>query len=180
MRHHQFGSRTPHQTRISSLWRGGKNGFLIIEILVAIAVLGTALAAISGLAVFSLKNSRLISKTAQANALAQEAIEQVRNFRDQTFWQTNGLGVLDVNTDYHMEKTPATPPQWIFAAGSETAGQFTRKIVLTNVYRDADDNIAAAGVEDQNTRKTTATVSWLEGTQNHKVELTTYFTNWKQ
>ncbi|MBI4101712.1 MAG: hypothetical protein HY443_01985 [Candidatus Nealsonbacteria bacterium] len=159
---------------------GNKKGVSIIEILVAIVVIVVALTGLLGLASFSLRASGLIEQTTQANSLAQESLEALRNFRDGTYWDTDGLGPLSAGIDYHLQKT-GSPLEWQIIQGSEVVGIFTRKIVLNNVLRDASDNIVqSGGVNDPKTKKITATVSWQERGKNHQVELVAYLTAWKQ
>jgi type II secretory pathway pseudopilin PulG len=151
-------------------------GMSVIEILVAIFVLLVAFSGIAGLLAFSLQVSNLNKETIYANFLAQETLDATRNFRDGTSWATNGLGILTVGNPYHPAKTVDNPPKWSMVLGEEIIGNFTRKVVLENVNRDSNDNIVATdGTLDPLTKKAKVTVSW----KNKKVEITTYFTNWK-
>lgn len=152
-------------------------GISIIEILIVIAIIVIALTSLLEITTFSLKISTVMKKTNQANNLAQETIEAVRNFRDGTTWNTNGLGVLTTGASYHPQKSTDTPPKWLLVQGEETIGIFTRKVVFNNVMRDANDNIVeTGGINDPNTKKVTATVLWEE----KKVEIVTYLTDWQQ
>jgi len=153
-----------------------EKGVSIVEILVVIAVLLTAFVGILGLLSFSLQVSTLIKETTQANFLAQDAIEAIRNFRDGTTWDTDGLGTLTIGTEYHPGKTADLPPKWTMAAGQETINGFSRKIVFERVQRNVNDDIAeSGGINDPDTRKTTITISW----KDKEVEIITYFTNWR-
>lgn len=154
----------------------GKKGISIIEILVVVSVIIIALISIFGLVTFSLRTSTLMKETVQANNLAQETIEAVRNFRDGTNWETNGLGALAVSTAYHPVKSGDVPPKWQLVLGEETVGGFTRKVVFDQVYRDANDNIVVTGgTLDSHTRKVTTTISW----RDREVKIITYLTNWR-
>ncbi|MBZ9572045.1 prepilin-type N-terminal cleavage/methylation domain-containing protein [Patescibacteria group bacterium] len=157
-------------------WKNNKKGISIIEILIVIAIIVIAFASLLGVATFSLRVSTLIKETNQANVLAQETIEVVRNFRDGTDWNINGLGTLTVENTYHLEKTADIPPQWNLVLGEETINGFVRKVIFSDVQRDANDNIVeTGGTNDPNTKKVTATVSW----RDKKVEIVTYLTNWR-
>lgn len=157
-----------------------KRGFSIVEILVAVFIIAIALTGLSGLSSFSLRASLLSKQTAQANSVAQETLESLRNFRDGTYWSANGLGALAVGVDYYPQKT-GSPAKWQLVQGTETTGIFTRKIILSNVQRDANDNIVGSGgISDPQTKKVVAAVSWQERGKSHEVELTTYLTDWKQ
>ena len=150
-------------------------GFSIIEILVALFVIAVALSALLGLAAFSLKITNTLRETQQAGNFAQELMEITRNFRDGTSWAANGLGTLSVGSAYHPQQS-GSPAVWQFSPGQETEGIFSRKIVFDNIFRDADDNITLSGGSlDNNTKKATVTVWW----KDKKIELVSYFTNWK-
>jgi len=152
-----------------------KKGISIIEILIVISIILVALTSLLGIATFSLRISTLIKETTKANNLAQEVIEAVRNFRDGTDWNINGLGVLTSGVSYFPQKTADNHPKWQMVQGEETVNGFTKKVVFEKVFRDADDNISSSGTEDPNTKKATISVSWKE----KKVAIVTYFTNWK-
>ena len=158
-----------------------EKGISIIELLTVIAIIMVALTSLLGVATFSLSRSILTKETIQANNLAQEAIEAVRNFRDGTAWDTNGLGVITGEAayyggSYYIQKTADIPPKWQLILGEETITNFTRKIVFLNAQRDTNDNIVeTGGTNDPNTKKVTVTVSW----KDKKVEIITYLTNWK-
>ena len=159
---------------------GNKKGISIIEILVVIAIIITALSSLLGLASFSLGVSTLIKQTNQGNLLSQEVMEAVRNFRDGTFWDVDGLGKLATSTDYYPQAT-SSPLKWQLVQGIENIDGFTRKVVFGNVQRDANFNIVeSGGTPDSDTKKVTVTVSWVERERTHQVEIVTYLTNWRQ
>ncbi len=142
--------------------------------------MGVTLVSFFSLIGFSLKVAGLVSQTTRANALAQETMEVVRDFRDQTNWQVNGLGILSVGISYRPEKTGTVPPRWDLILGQEAIDIFTRRVIFEKVYRDANDNIVAVGAEDPETKKAKVTVSWQERGNVHQVELVSYFTNWQK
>jgi len=150
-----------------------KKGVSIIELLVVAAIVTIGLVGLLSVTVSSLKFSRQIKETEQAKALAEEALEAVRNFRDGTTWGT-GLGALNLDVAYHPEKI-GTPLRWNLVSGQETINGFTRQVVIKEVFRDASSNIAPSGLVDANTKMIVATVSW--GTKT--VEISTYLTNWQ-
>jgi len=155
-------------------------GILIIEILISIAIITIALVSLLSLVVFSLKASTITKQTLQANNLAQEAMEAVRDFRDGTDWYDNGLGDKPSGSGnpYWPElDILSNPSKWILSSGSETIDGFTRKIVLEEVSRslgDIEDPYNGLN-DDPDTRKVTVTVSW----EDKEVEIITYFTNWR-
>ena len=161
-------------------WKDNK-GISVVEILAVVAVIAIALTSLLGLASFSLGVSNLLKQTTRANFIAQETVEAVRNFRDGTTWDTDGLGTLTTEVAYYPKKSTDTPPKWQIIQGEEQINGFTRKVVFNNVQRDGSDNIVeSGGTNELDTKKITATVSWKERGRAHKVELVTYLTNWKQ
>jgi len=145
-----------------------KKGIAVVEILIVIGIIAISISSLLGVAVFSLKLSASIKETTTADALAQEMVEAVRNFRDGTDWDIGGLGVLNTGDAYYPKKSEETPPAWMLVGGEEAINGFVRKVVFERVSRDGSD--------DPDTRKVIATVSW----ENKKVEIITYFTNWRQ
>ena len=153
-----------------------EKGSLIVEILVVIAIIAFAFAGLFGLVIFSLDASHLSSQNTQAKALVQEEIEALRNFRDGTTWSQNGLGVLTTGQNYYLQ---ASGGRWQLALGQETIGNFTRKIIFSDVQRDVNSNIVSnGGVNDPETKKAGVSVSWTEKGRPHQISISTYFTNW--
>lgn len=157
-----------------------KKGIAVIEILIIIVIITTALTALLGLVAFSLRASVLIKETTQAKNIAEGIIEQTRNFRDGTIWDTDGLGVLSTGIIYHIEKTTDdAPPKWQIVAGEETIDGFTRKVIFGEVQRDEDYNIVESeGTVDYDTKKITASVSWQTKGKTRQIEIITFLTNW--
>ena len=157
-----------------------KKGFYLIEILVAVAIISSSLISILGLTSFCLRVTSIINQTNKANNMAQEIMEQIRNFRDVTSWSTDGLGTLTPNIDYYVQKS-GTPATWQLTQGTETVNGFTRKAAFEDVIRDLNDNIVeSGGVNDPNTKKITVTVTWQERGNDRQIELLSYFTNWRR
>lgn len=153
-------------------------GISIIEILIVVAIIVIALTGLAGLVAYSLKISISIRETTQANFLSQETMEAVRNFRDGTNWNSNGLGTLTTGVNYYPQKSADIPPKWALVQGQDTINGFVRKVIFEKVSRDINDNIEQTynpANDDPNTRKVTVTVSW----QAKEVKLVTYLTSWK-
>lgn len=92
----------------------------------------------------------------QSSFLLEEGAEAVKILRD-TGWNS-GIGSLSVGADYYFAYDGTT---WVSAAANVYVdGIFERKFVLNNVYRDANDDIAAIGTLDGGTKKATVSVSW--------------------
>jgi type II secretory pathway pseudopilin PulG len=159
-------------------------GVSVIEVLIVVAFIAISFVSLLGLVGYSLEVSNLSKKTLQANNLAQEAMEALRNFRDDKDWSTQGLGVLigseATNSGPWKVKvdTGSSPSRWALEGGAETIDSFSRQIFLEKVSRDANKNIEQVyfpGRDDPDTRKARTIVSW----EGKEVELIYYLTNWK-
>lgn len=153
---------------------------MLVELLIVIAIITTSLVYLLGLINFSLRIAGEKKRLYQANFIAQEAMEGVRNFRDGTSWDVDGLGTLAVSTPYHVEKT-GSPPRWTLSAGEQTTDGFTQRVIFDEVQRDGNDNIVeSGGVVDASTTEVTMTISWLERGESRQIELVNFFTNWRK
>ena len=179
------------------------NGFIFVEILIAVSLIGIVFITLIGIAFSVLKISDSIKITNQMDFLARESLESVRSFRDTTTWSVDGLGSLlsygDSNP-YHLEvDEAANPPKLKLVLGSETIGNFTRSVIFDKVSRDLNGGIvlipakkwnelygakivfAASCVQvglcsdDPNTRKITVKIVYYEKTY----QVITYLTNWQ-
>src|SRR3989338_1191839 len=144
-------------------------GQLLVEAVLAIALLGV-LAGIIGMAVnVSTQSNKASGKRSVAVALAQEAVEAVRAIKDNNDTSSRGwnkIYELNEGTDYKTVK-PAT--LWVLQ--SESGGEtitidgvdYKRKINFDmDIPRDLPNgggNINAAGTADKSTIKATITVT---------------------
>ena len=153
------------------------NGFLLIEIIIAIALISIVFITLLGVGVLTMNISSSIQKQTQADSLIKEEFEAVRNFRDGTTWATNGLGIVNTDTGnpYHLVNSAN---KWTLVAGAETTGIFTRQVVFDKVSRDpTTQNIETtynSSHNDADTRKITVTISWTGKT----LQGVSYLTNW--
>ncbi len=67
-----------------------KKGFTLVEMLIAVLIFTVSLSALMSISAKGLKNSRDVQKQITANYLALEAIEIVRNIRDDAFLRSFG------------------------------------------------------------------------------------------
>jgi len=159
---------------------GNKKSFLVIEITIIIAIAALALSSLLQLTSFSMSAANLLSQTSRAEELLQETMESVRNFRDGTVWNSNGLGTLLISSDYFPQKS-GSPQVWQMTPGIETMGIYQRKVIFEQVLRDASSNIVqSGGIIDPNTKKIRAIISWTEKGRNHSLEIAAYLTNWRK
>ncbi|OHA66409.1 MAG: hypothetical protein A3D64_01970 [Candidatus Wildermuthbacteria bacterium RIFCSPHIGHO2_02_FULL_49_9] len=162
-------------------------GISIIELLIVIVIIGVGIAALLSFGTFTLRTALLHKQTLQASFLVKEAVESLRNYRDNTGWddddpadQYDGLGTVPTAVPLHLELSLDSPPRWQLLSGAETIGIFERKVILEPVERDLSDNIVeAGGVLDSQTKKATVRVLWTERNLARQIETITYFTNWR-
>lgn len=161
-------------------WSGNKTlekGFLLIEIIIAIAVISFAMVALLGMGSVSISTATLVQKTTQADDLIKEELEAVRNYRDGTTWSSNGIGILSTGSSnkYHASISSG---KWVMNSGTETTGVFTRYVYFDTVSRDPTTNniesVYNSAHNDSKTRKVTAIVSW----NGHTWTVVTYLTDW--
>lgn len=149
-----------------------QRGFGIIEIIVAVSifVIIAATGTITVLHAFSV--NRLGDEETEATLFAQEGIEAVRSIKNQD-WNNLTTGIYGLSN---------LSDSWVFSGLSNTAGKFTREVVVSEVQRDGSgDIVESAGVVDDDTRRITSTVTWnFSPARSNLVELATYLTNFKK
>lgn len=149
-----------------------KKGIGAVEIVIGAAIISLVLLSVGVAFNNSLKASRAIGKRAAANFLAQEGVEALRMLRDND-WQ-NISGLSDGNNYYFSWSggSWSTSTQNVFIDGT-----FERKFTVLNAYRDGNDDIAASGTLDNNTKKVTVSVSWREGLSTTTESISAYLVN---
>jgi len=154
-------------------------GFSVIEILISVSLIVIAFITFLSIISLSLKSTRFAENVNKADFLARELIEAARSFRQGTGWDSNGLGVLDTDTDYYFSLTGSNPPDWVINPGQENIGIFTRSIVFEKVSRDPItkeiQQTYNVSNDDPDTRKVIVRVFF----DSKIIELTTYLTNWQ-
>ncbi|MEK7129940.1 MAG: prepilin-type N-terminal cleavage/methylation domain-containing protein [Patescibacteria group bacterium] len=127
-------------------------GQSLVELLVAIAVAAVMLPAIITGVVASREGKIQQRERLSATALLREGEEAVRTVREGS-WTA-----FAVNGTFHPVVSGGT---WILASGSETVDQFTRSIVISDVYRDALGAVTSSGgTMDPSTKQVVTTVAW--------------------
>ena len=150
------------------------NGFGIVEIIVAIAVISLTFLSIYQLLLTSARLMNDDTRRIEALYLAQEGIEVVRLLRNQS-WSSGIAPVIPETLYYPMLENNA----WTLSRSDPGPqnGRFTRTIMLHTAYRDSNDTLSESGTEDPDTRKVTVTVTWQEREQARSVTLETYLAN---
>lgn len=128
-----------------------KNGQSLVELLLTIAIVSIILPGLlTGF--FATRGGRATQDQRQhATAYLYEAQEAIRVIN------ANGWTNLS-NGTYHLVFSGNS---WSLAAGEELLeNNYTRKIIIEDVYRDGSGNIAQSGTLDPSIKLVTSTVSW--------------------
>jgi len=159
--------------------RNQNKGFTLMEVIIAIAIIITALISTIALISFSTTSIRLNKSKIIATGLAQEGLEIVKNIRDNNWlnyrrtvanWRI-GLETGDWRVQYNMgnllsfQSIPLKLDSnsfYQYNSGSNTP--FGRRINIEHIN---DDQI-----------KVTAVVTWIEGGRNQSVSAETRYYNW--
>ena len=150
-----------------------QSGFGIVEVLVASVIISLVLVGLHATTVQALRLVQQSTKRTQATFLVEETIEVLRSQRD-AGWASS-LGTLSSGTDYFLEFDGTA---WNTTTTNVFIDDlFERKFVIENVYRDANDDIAASGTLDPSTKKINVTVSWFSQTGTTTQNISTYITD---
>lgn len=119
-------------------------GIALLEVVFAIGIMTIVLGGLVALFQFFLSASTTNTEKIQAAYLLEEGAEVMRFLRDGD-WST--INNLLANTDYYISVSGGL---WVINTTATTTGnQFTRRIVLEDVYRKtADDTIVASTSPD--------------------------------
>lgn len=147
-------------------------GFSLVEVIIALTLFAILAAGVFDVVTNSYRNFYGTGDKQSIAEYAQEAIEVVRSIRDNS-WQTiENAATAGGNNGL----TKNVSGYWEFSGISNTFGELTRTVAISDVQRDDSDNIVASdGTNDPNTKKVIVTVS---GSGIDDYVLTTYITNW--
>ena len=150
---------------------GGRNGFTIIEVLLAMGLFVLVAGGGISAAVRAFSVNRLGEEESYAGYLASEGIEAVRAIAGRDYFNL-------VNGSYGLDSSTG---RWEFSGSSNTFGKFTRTIVVSNVYRDASKNIVVSGgTLDLFTKRVESRVDWnFSPGRTNTVSFKTYLTYWQ-
>ncbi|OGH16612.1 MAG: hypothetical protein A3C97_02575 [Candidatus Levybacteria bacterium RIFCSPHIGHO2_02_FULL_37_11] len=157
-----------------------KNGFSVIEVILAAALFMIIATGSITVILQGLDSNRLGEEQTVANQYATEGMEAVRSIKNQNFANlvnSAGTGVAQ------------SGGVWIFSGTNNTntfnpVGKYTRAIKVESVYRDAvppAGNIVTSGTLDPDTKKITSTVSWnFTPSRANSVQLISYLSDWRK
>lgn len=134
-----------------------EKGQSLVEMIVAIAVMMVVVVSLISVATTSLRNASFSRDQSLATKYAQDAIENVRAYRDQNPWRTFTSNCETILTGIVL------PSPFSFSPG------------LDCYVPGGVDNCSEA---EQNC-EVKVVVSWADAKGTHKSELTTRLTNWR-
>lgn len=144
-------------------------GFAIIEIILAVGLFTFIVGGAVGVVVQAFNVNRLGEEESSANSRALEGLEAARAIAGRSYLNlTNGPHGLTNQNSF-----------WEFSGSSESLGKFTRQIIASDVFRDANGEIIGSGGSlDPFTKRVEALVTWsFSPGRANSVSLKSYFTN---
>lgn len=150
-----------------------KKGIGLVEIVIGSAIfLAVVLAVVQTYNIyinFTLANEN----NTRASFLLEEGIETIIYLRDASW--TSNISPLTNGTTYYLyfdgsTWLSTTTPQYIDTS-------FVRSFMTSAVNRDSNDDIAASGTNDPDTRKVTVSVAYWQGHATTTKSISTYITN---
>lgn len=124
----------------------------LIELLVVIGISSILLPALFMGLVASREGKAQQAQRLNAVSFLKETEEIVRNIREK------GWATFAVNGTFHPVISDSS---WILAPNAETINDFTRQIIISDVFRDANGTIVSSGGNvDPSTKKVTIAISW--------------------
>jgi len=167
-------------------------GQTLIEVVVALAVTIIAVTALTLIAVNSVRNSQFAQNEAQAKALMEKTLEQVRLVRDSQGW---GDGVNTGFSRYTANNTTCYKPQqngttWELQSvscpeGLADADGFYRTLTLCDgQFGHCPPCPSGYGLEcipelDANSRMVSVVIGWFDLTGYHSVKSDTVLSKWQ-
>ena len=149
-----------------------ERGQLLVELMVVIGLFAILAPVILTGYVSSVSGKAQQKERLEAISLLKEAEEAVRSIREAD-WEN----LIPLNTEIH---TTRSGTGWVFTPTTETLGNFSRNIVISEVYRDVNGTILPTGTPDQidpSTKKAKISVSWTKPIPS-TVESTLYLTRY--
>jgi type II secretory pathway pseudopilin PulG len=132
-----------------------QKGQSLVELLIVIGLCAVLLPALITGLVSSRSGKAQQKERVEAVTLLKEAEEAVRSIREKDW-----ANLSPIETELHTVREDAS---WKFVNTAETINGFTRKVVISNVYRDSSNNIIQTGTTEQidpSTKKVVISVAW--------------------
>ena len=153
-----------------------KKGFGLIEIVIALSIVSGSILGIFWLAYVSFNLLGESNRRSQAAYLAEEGLEVIRMLRDES-WSGNIETLVSGSNYYFVFDEVSRTWSVTDLDPGQVFNIFSRRVVIHDVLRDANSDIAQVGAVDPDTRRVEVEVSWPERGDTEEVVLETYFTN---
>lgn len=150
-----------------------QNGFGVIEIVIAVAIVTGSLLAFLQTESLAIRLLRSEKENLEAAFLAQESLEAARAVRDESW--TNNIAPLS-NGPLYYPVIESGKWKLVSVDPGPVNSKYTRYIFFEEVRRDAQDRISASGTVDLGTKKITSRVSWA----GEQKEVVAYITNFQE
>ncbi len=134
-------------------------GLTIVEVLVACFVISITIFSLMFAASKGIELSFNAIKQTQSSYILEEGIEAVKTIRDADWTDIDHL-VSDGQTKYYLSFNSSLNKWFLSTTPSIIDSLFTREIILSDVYRDGNDDISSSGTIDNDIKKVTVTVSF--------------------
>lgn len=133
-------------------------GFTLVEVIIGCAIMVTMIFALIAAAQKGISLSHNALKQTQANLLLEEGAEAIKSLRDANW--TN-ISNITLGTNYYFSYNNSTNLWSVSTTPVALVDSiFTRTISLSQVFRDATDDIASSGTVDTHIKKVVVNVSW--------------------
>lgn len=169
---------------------GRKNGYGIIEILIASTISVILFLSVNSFLNLSLKIAIDDMHKAEALNLARATLEGARAIRDEDKpspdpdpklgW--NEISGLTFDAPHHIEASGVGPYDWTPISGSQAVGRYTVWFTVSEVQRanfGIGDIVSGGGIVDPQTIKVTSNVTWTSSKGLEQISLYEYLTNIK-
>ena len=150
-------------------------GFTLVEVVLVASIFSMFVVSLFGYYQKVLEVSKETTRYIHSGFLLEEGVEAMKLLRDES-WSSR-IAPLSTTTTYYLYWTGSMWSATTTLATIENT--FTRTVTVTDVKRDASDNIATVGTYDGGTKKVRVSVSWIKkGKTIPTTELIeTYITN---
>ena len=131
-------------------------GFSLVEVILAVSIFSLVATVFAGAIIYGQQSTQIAGEQVQAGQLAEEAIEAVRNIRDENYnnLQDGSFGLVVENNT------------WALSGSSDINGIFTRQINISTV--------------STSTKEIIATVTWQQNAQRTgSISVLSRLANWK-